>query len=99
MQKNQAGSYFVVVSNVFGNLTSTTNQLTVNDACIDLHMYAGLTIATAGLNYVLSYTTDLNNPVGWILLATNQIGNSNWFYLDMDSPFSPKRFYKAVLQP
>lgn len=98
VQKSQAGPYFVFISNAFGTATSSTNQLTVNDACIDLHMYAGLTIAgQTGSNYVLSYTTDLANQT-WIPLATNLMGNSNWFYLDMDSPFSPHRFYKAVLQ-
>ena len=100
VQPSQAGAYFVVVSNVFGNLTSTTNQLTVNDACLDIRMYAGLTVAgQSGSNYVLSYTTNLGNPNGWIPLATNLMGSSNWFYLDIDSPFSPHRFYKAVLTP
>jgi Immunoglobulin domain/Right handed beta helix region len=100
VQKNQEGSYFVVVSNVFGNITSTTNRLTVNDACVDIHMYAGLTVAgQIGSKYVLSYTTDLSNPNAWIPLATNAMGSSDWFYLDLDSPFSPHRFYKAVLQP
>jgi hypothetical protein len=72
----------------------------VYDACIDLHMYAGLNIAgQEGSRYVLSYNTDLGNTNGWIPIATNVMGSSNWFYLDMDSPFSPYRFYKANLKP
>jgi hypothetical protein len=32
-------------------------------------------------------------------MATNVMGSSGWFWLDMDSPLSPKRFYKVNLQP
>ncbi len=99
LQSSQAGPYWVLVSNPFGSVTSDQAHLVVYDACIDLRMYAGMTISgQAGSTYVLSYNTDLSNTNGWLPLATNTIGNSDWFYLDMDSPFSPKRFYKAVLQ-
>jgi hypothetical protein len=94
-----AGSYCVVVTNVYGSVTSAPVQLTVYDACIDLHMYAGLNISgLQGASYVLSYSTDLSNTNGWVPMATNTMGASGWFYLDMDSPFSPHRFYKAMLR-
>ena len=48
---------------------------------------------------MISYNTDLSNTNAWIPLATNVLGGSNWFYLDMDSPFSPKRFYRTDLKP
>jgi hypothetical protein len=32
-------------------------------------------------------------------LATNTMGAEGWFYLDMDSPFSPKRYYGVKLVP
>jgi len=99
LQKTDAGAYWVVVSNVFGIVTSAPAQLTVYDACIDLHMYAGLNISgQQGSSYVLSYSTDLSNTNGWVPMATNTMGSSGWFYLDMDSPFSPHRFYKATLR-
>ena len=63
--KTNAGSYQVVVSNIFGSVTSAPAQLTVYDACIDLHMYAGLNISgQQGSSYVLSYSTDLSNTNG-----------------------------------
>ncbi len=100
LQKNQAGQYTVVITNMLGSVTSASAPLVVNDACIDLRMYAGLNIAgRQGSSYVLSYTTNLNNTNSWVPLATNVMGSSGWFYLDMDSPFSPRRFYKAVLEP
>jgi hypothetical protein len=94
-----AGSYSVVVTNLYGSTNSAPARLEVYDACIDLHMYAGLNIrGQQGATYVLSYTTDLNNTNSWVPAATNIMGSSGWFYLDMDSPFSPHRFYKAVLR-
>jgi hypothetical protein len=90
----------VVVSNAFGSVTSAVAQLTVYDACIDIRMYAGLTInGLSGSTYVLSCTTNLANPNGWWPLATNVMSPSGWFFLDMESPWSLHRFYKAVLAP
>lgn len=101
VEKSQAGLYFVVVSNVFGTVTSVTNQLTVNDACVDLRMYAGLNIAgQVGRTYVLKYTTDLANDWStWTPLETNTMSSGAWFYLDLESPFSPKRYYGVKLLP
>jgi hypothetical protein len=95
-----ATSYWVVVSNAFGSVTSAPVQLVVNEACVDLRMYAGLNITgQSGASYVLSYTTDLTTPVNWIPLATNTMPIAGWFYLDMTSPFSPHRFYNVTLKP
>lgn len=100
LQKSLAGPYWVVVSNAWGSVTSSVAQLTVNDACIDINLYAGLNISgQQGSQYVLSFTTDINNTNNWIPLATNTMGSSGWFYLDMDTPFSPRRFFKAELKP
>ena len=100
LQASDAGTYSVVVSNAVEQVTSAPVQLTVYEACIDLHMYAGLNISgKAGATYLLSFTTDLSKTNSWLPLATNTLGDSDWFYLDMDSPYSPKRFYKANLKP
>ena len=95
-----AGMYAVAVDCISGSATSTPPvQLVVNDACIDLHMYAGLSISgQAGSQYVLSYTTDLSDTNTWVPMATNPVPASGWFYLDMQSPSSPHRFYKATLR-
>ncbi len=47
----------------------------------------------------MSHTTNLSNTIGWIALATNVVGITPWFYLDMKSPFSPRPFDKAVPEP
>lgn len=100
LQSTNAGLYQVVVSNPYGSVPSALAQLTVADACVDLHMFAGLNISgQVGSTYVLSYTTDLSKTNSWVPLATNTMTSAGWFFLDMDSPFAPKRFYKTVLQP
>ena len=98
LQSEQSGRYSVVVSNAFGSVTSAPALLVVYDARVDLKMYAGLTISgLAGHSYIVSYTMDLNST-NWTGLATNMMSDSDWFFLDMDSPFQPKRFYKANLK-
>ena len=99
LHTSNSGPYAVVVANAFGSVTSAPANLLVQDACVDLHMYAGLDIAgQAGRTYVLSYVNDLNRT-NWTALATNTLGGSNWFFLDMESPFQPTRFYKVKLKP
>jgi hypothetical protein len=102
LQRTNAGTYSVQVSNAFGSVISSNAQLILNDACVDLRMYAGLNISgLEGATYVLKYTTDLSDPTfdHWISLATNTLTGSNWFYLDKDSPFSHRRFYGVKVAP
>lgn len=102
LAKSDEGEYWVVVSNACGSVTSVRAPLIVYDACVDIHMYAGMTITgQTGKTYVLKYTTDLNNNdfATWTPLATNTLGDASWFYLDMESPFSPRRYYGVKLQP
>ena len=49
----------------------------------------------SGKTYVLKYTTNLTNTnfETWTPLGTNVMTPSGWFYLDMESPWSPHRFY------
>jgi len=110
LQGTNAGKYSVVVSNPCGSSTSAVARLTVYDAytSVEVHsyfhsyMYAGLNIAgQPGATYVLKYTTDLRNTnwATWTPLATNTMGSSDWFHLDIESPFAPYRFYGAKLKP
>jgi len=102
LQYADAGLYSVIVSDSCGSVTSAPAALAVFDACVDIHMYAGLNITgQAGQTYLIKYTTDPGNPDlnTWTPLATNTLAGTSWFYLDMDSPFSPKRFYGVKLAP
>jgi hypothetical protein len=97
---NQAGAYSVIVSNQFSSVTSDTAQLVINDACVDIRLYAGLNMSgQPGATYLLSYTTNLNAPINWLPIATNTMPISGWLYIDTNTPFSPQRFYRAQLSP
>jgi len=99
LRPEDAGLYSVTVSNVVGSATSEPARLTVYDACVDIHMYAGLTISgQMGGTYVVSYTSNLENT-NWTAVATNTLSGADWFFLDMESPFQPRRFYRVDLQP
>jgi hypothetical protein len=111
LQGTNAGPYFVVVSNPYGNVTSTMAQLTIYDPYTELevewyfdaYIGAGLYIAgQPGATYVFKYTSDLRNTnwATWTPLATNRMDSSGWFfYLDEESPYSPMRFYQARRKP
>ena len=98
----QSGIYSCVISNSFGTAASAPATLIVNDACVDIQMYAGLNISGQnGGTYVLKFTTDLGNTdfASWTPLATNTLTGSNWLYIDTASPLSPRRFYGVKLAP
>lgn len=102
LQRTNAGAYWVVVTNSAGRATTDMAQLNVFDACVDICMYSGLWISgEVGRTYVLKYTTDLNNTNfdTWTPLATNVLPATNWFWLDMESCGSGKRFYGVKLVP
>lgn len=102
LKEGSAGLYSVTVSNDCSSVTSVPAALVLYDACVDIRMYAGLNITgQTGKTYVVKYTNDAGNTdlATWTPLATNTLTGSDWFYLDMDSPFQPRRFYGVTLQP
>jgi hypothetical protein len=99
-----AGSYFVVVTNAYGNATSSMATLTVilppqhfkiswgggsNGLLMQLS-------GTPGWPYVLQATTNLTPVVNWLSLTTNFADtNGNWTFTDTNLPLLPVRFYRA----
>jgi hypothetical protein len=100
-QTNNTGFYSVQVGNACGTVTSEPVQLLVFDPCVDICMYAGITIdGQPGAAYVLKYTTDTKLEFSaWTTITNITLGSSNWFYLDMESCGSPQRYYGVQRQP
>jgi hypothetical protein len=93
---SQAGLYSVIVSNSFGAVTSTVARLSFN--FLTLQMYAGLTIdGQMGQNYRIEYIEAINQATNWQVLTNVTLSSTPYLFIDVDSPKSPVRFYRALL--
>ena len=99
LQTNQAGLYSVTVSNTFGTVASAPARLLVFDACVGVHLYAGLSVTgVVGRTYSVEYVTNLaaNN---WAPVASNTLSQPYWLFIDTNTPFNPQKFFRARLLP
>jgi regulation of enolase protein 1 (concanavalin A-like superfamily) len=66
----------------------------------DLRFYAGLSYSGAtGVAYQLQYSTNLQNPNGWITVTNVILDTNRLFFVDLDSPQSASRFYRVYEVP
>jgi len=100
-----ATNYFVVVTNIYGSVTSSVAALWVFLAPQNF---------TAGMNgtnlqvqlsgtpvwpYILQSATNLTPPINWQSVATNQADtNGNWRFTIRNPTSRPGCFYRAVAQ-
>ena len=64
---------------------------------VTIGQYLGLTITgTVGAQYIIEYTTSLDEPVTWTPLETITLPGSPYLYIDTNI-FSGTRFYRVVL--
>jgi hypothetical protein len=99
IQFTNAGSYSVVVSNSYGSVTNTPEQVVVNPANVSLGLFAGVIIqGTVGYNYTIQSSTHLSDPNSWmtltniILTAPVEIWDDN----STDVHNGPQKFYKVL---
>jgi len=75
-------------------------MLLLKAATLNVKIYAGLTIAgQTETTYRVEYTSNLTNQTLWQSLTDLSLSNSPQFFLDTTSPFSARRFYRAVSLP
>jgi hypothetical protein len=99
LETSQAGLYSVVVSNGFGSVTSAPARLVVFDACVAIHPYAGLSITgVVGHTYNVEYVTNLA-ATNWTVLASNTFSQSHWLFIDTNTPFDAKKFFRVRRVP
>jgi hypothetical protein len=99
LQTNQAGFYSVTVSNSFGSVSSPLARLLVFDACVGIHLYAGLSITgIVGRTYTVDYVTNLA-AMNWTVLASNTFSQPKWLFIDTNTPFDAKKFFRVRLEP
>jgi hypothetical protein len=99
-----ATNYFVVVTNNYGSVTSTTVALTVFLPPQQFTLQnpgAGLQMQFTGTPYypyILQSATNLTLPISWKSILTNPAdGNGNWQFTDTNLN-SLQKFYRAVGQ-
>ena len=93
---SNTGNYSVVATNQnFASefTLSTTAALSADS----FNLYPVITInGVQSDTYVVQYATSLTPPVTWIPLATNTLGGSIQYVIDLNSPLSMQRFYRVV---
>ena len=103
VQPADAGQFTVLISNGFGSLLSGPAMLTVLPAGspgLSIASYAGLSVTgIVGRTYRIEYTTALPAANTWQTAAQLLLTTSPQFWIDFDSPLSPRRFYRAALLP
>lgn len=101
---DQAGEYWVAVTNQFGSVVSTPASLLVNPAGVFLGLYPGLTITGAvGKSFGIQYSTDLSQSNGWTTITNVTLSQPAmmWFdsYENINNGAQLRRFYRVVAIP
>ena len=99
VQTSQAGSYSVVVSNVYGAITSQSLVLNVVPG-LDINMVPALTLkGGVGLTYRIDFINAIGPTNNWTALATVTLTNGQQFYFDASAIGQPSRVYRVVQVP
>ena len=100
LQMTDAGAFSVIVTNVYGAVTSTPAILTMNPAGVSIALYAGVTIeGVPGLTYGIQSSTNLSNTNSWVGAANVTLGSPIQLWLDVQFATQPRGFYRVVPGP
>lgn len=95
VQSAQAGAYAVVVTNLFGGVTSSPAMLNVI-APVERRLVPGVKLTgTAGSVLNLHCATALRSQPNWIPLGTVTLTSASQYWCDDSIPLPPERFYRA----
>jgi hypothetical protein len=103
---NNAGNYYVVVTNNFGSVTSTLAGLTIflppqsfKAINANSHQLSLQLSGTPNFPYTLQSTTNLTPPINWQPVITNSADiNGNWSITVSNLSSTPSSFFRAVGQ-
>ena len=95
IQFSQAGTYAVVVTNLFGTVTSTPAMLQVIPR-VGHRPVPGLNATgEAGIVLNIDYASALTPAPNWSALDSVSLTGTAQFYFDLSEPLPPQRFYRA----
>lgn len=103
LEFNNAGPYWVTVSNMYGGTVSTEATLLVNPAGISLGVYPGLTITGAiGKSFVIQYSVNLRQS-NWTTITNVTLSQPTMIWFDSTDNISdgtqPRRYYRVMAIP
>ena len=98
IQFTNAGMYSVVVSSIFGSVTSTPVQVVVNPANVSLKLCPNVVIeGTVGYNYLIQMSTNLFNTNAWITMTNFTLTQPIQYWDDIsDDSTKPGRYYRVL---
>jgi len=92
---SQSGTYSVVVSNIFGAVTSAPVMLNVIPA-VERRAVPGVRVmGDAGSSMNVQHTESLSPAPNWLPLDTVNVTNPPQYYFDLTTPLPSQRFYRA----
>jgi BspA type Leucine rich repeat region (6 copies) len=95
VQFAQSGAYIVVVSNVFGAVTSAPAMLNVTPA-VERRMVPGVKVTgDVGSELNVDYANSLSSAPDWATRGSVSLTSTSQFYFDLTAPLPSQRFYRA----
>ena len=95
IQASNVGAYTLVVSNVWGAVTSAPAMLNVIAPVPRRTVPAVSLVAQPGSSVGLDCCDTPGSTAGWTTLATMTMSNASQFYFDASNPPPPQRFYRV----
>jgi Immunoglobulin domain len=96
VQYSRSGTYTVVVTNMFGAVTSPPALLNVI-AAVERRPVPGVKVTgEAGSLLNVDYANSLSPAPNWTSLGSVSLASTSQFYFDLSAPLPPQRFYRAL---
>jgi uncharacterized repeat protein (TIGR03803 family) len=95
LQPSQVGVYTVVVTNIYGAVTSSPAILNVIPPVGQRAVPAISLTGETGSSLNIEYTGSLGSPSSWLALDTVNLTNPPQYYFDISAPLPPQRFYRV----
>lgn len=92
---SESGTYTVVVTNVFGAVTSAPVMVNVIAPVVHRLVSGVKLIAPVGTFWGLDYRDDLGPTANRETMAVMSLTNASQFYFDLSALLAPQRFYRA----
>jgi hypothetical protein len=92
---SQSGIYTLVVTNVFGAVTSALVMLNVIPMVERRSVPAINLMGETGSSLNVEFTSALDSPANWLPLDTVSLASTTQYYFDLTAPLPSQRFYRA----